>query len=320
VLEFGRLRERLRFEVARRLNPYRTPQAYRWARITEGDRLRIILRNAQGLERELRLRAKGSDFTGFLQVFDPCQYDTGKLPRDRDLRRRYEAILRDGKRPLIIDAGANIGMAALYYRDVYPEAAILCIEPQASNYAELSRNVAGDELIVPLQAAVSRAEGTAEVTDPGWGDLGFRTSNVGTRTPNGVPAHNLRTLLALAQQQWPAVPFILKIDIEGGEAGLFDADASIIDRFYAVVIEPHDWLMPKQRTAASFLKAVAARDRDLIILGENLLSISNEDPDLLTIAAPTVSHRIAFPWAKQSSWSKDTDYVFAGDPAGDSQR
>src|SRR6266566_1600725 len=146
---FRRLHERLRFEALRRLNPYRRTQNYRWVRVREGSRLRIVLRSPRGAERELRLRANSTDFLGFLQVFDPCQYDTRHLRREADLRARYDAILRTGERPLIVDAGANIGMAALYYRDVYPEAAILCIEPEGSNFTELSCNVAGDPYIHP---------------------------------------------------------------------------------------------------------------------------------------------------------------------------
>jgi FkbM family methyltransferase len=240
------------------------------------------------MERELKLRANGSDFLGFLQVFDPCQYNTSKLARDSDLRTRYEVIRSAGKRPLIIDAGANIGLAALYFRDVYPEAAILCIEPEESNFAELSRNVADDQLILPLRAAIARADGQTEVIDPGCGHLGFRTRDAGERSSETVPAYSLPTLLQIAQQKWRAVPYILKMDIEGGEAGFFDDDPSIIDQFYAVFLEPHDWLLPKQRTTASFLTAIASRDRDFIMMGENILSITNEDPDRLLAALSEV--------------------------------
>ena len=42
-----------------------------------------------------------------------------------------------------------------------------------------------------------------------------------------------------------------------------------------VIIELHDWLLPKQRTSANFLKTVSELDRDFNIKGENIFSIKN---------------------------------------------
>jgi FkbM family methyltransferase len=270
---------RLRFELARRLNRLRRIDCYRWTRADEAGRRRIVLRRADGSERELRLRANSTDFSVFLQIFDGLQYDTRKFARNVDIRARYDAIMEAGGRPLIIDAGANIGLATLYYRDTYPEAIIIAVEPEPRNFAELLHHLDGDDLLLPLNAAISSKDELVQVADPGEGEWGFRTSPATSNAATTVPAYSIESLIRLAAERCQVAPFILKIDIEGFESRLFDGEVGkSIDAFYAVLIEPHDWLFPKQRTAAGFLKVLDNNDRDFLILGENILSVSNADP------------------------------------------
>jgi hypothetical protein len=71
------------------------------------------------------------------------------------------------------------------------------------------------------------------------------------------------------------VPFIAKIDIEGGEAELFAAETGWVDQFPLLIVELHDWLLPRAGTSRSFLRCVAGLDRDFVYLGENVFSIAN---------------------------------------------
>jgi hypothetical protein len=86
------------------------------------------------------------------------------------------------------------------------------------------------------------------------------------------------SVLRMAGERWPVVPFFLKIDIEGAEAEVFEENADVVDQFYAIMIELHDWMLPKQRTATRCLAPLIARDRDVILMGENILSVSNDEP------------------------------------------
>lgn len=255
---------RLRFEVASRLNRRRPQRDYRWTRASKNGRICVVLRDASGRERELSLRPNGSDFDVFLQVFDQRQYDTHAMSRHGDIQAHYQAIVDAGKTPLIVDAGANVGLSALYFRDKFPKAKILAIEPEDENFAELIRRI--DQLVVPIQAGLANFDGSLEVCDPGLGEWGFRTR----RAETGVPAIRLATLL----DTHPGEPFILKIDIEGFEADLFD-DPALLDGFTLIYFEPHDWMLPKQGSALSFLRAIAGLDRDFLMAGENIVSITN---------------------------------------------
>lgn len=257
---------RLRFEVRSRLNRLGPQRDYRWTSAPKGDRIFVALRDAKGEEREFFLRgdANGSDFAAFLQIFDQGAYATKALKRGEDIQQRYEAILKAGKTPLIVDAGANVGLSAVYFRHQYPEAKILAIEPEQQNFRELRKRA--DPLTIPIQAGLANFDGHLSIFDPGLGEMGFRTR----KSDQGIPSVRLETLLT----EHDGEPFLLKIDIEGFEADLFD-DPALLDLFYLIFLEPHDWMLPKERSASSFIRAIAGLDRDFLITGENIVSISN---------------------------------------------
>jgi len=55
---------------------------------------------------------------------------------------------------------------------------------------------------------------------------------------------------------------------------LFAGDVEWIDQVKVVLIEPHDWLLPGQRTSRSFMRAMAAREFELLVSGENLIFVA----------------------------------------------
>jgi hypothetical protein len=67
----------------------------------------------------------------------------------------------------------------------------------------------------------------------------------------------------------------VKIDIEGFEEELFSKNTEWVDKFPLLVIELHDWMLPRDRTSAHFLTLIATLDRDFVYIGENVFSISN---------------------------------------------
>src|SRR5439155_6719444 len=66
-------------------------------------------------------------------------YMIGEILYEEPYRLRY------GLPPaaVILDAGANIGMATLWLRGTYPAAEVHCFEPESENFDLLCRNVAG---------------------------------------------------------------------------------------------------------------------------------------------------------------------------------
>ena len=67
---------------------------------------------------------------------------------------------------VIVDAGANIGTTSIYFAHRYPEARIIAIEAEASNFALLSKNVEPYARITPIHAALWSQDGEMSLTLP----------------------------------------------------------------------------------------------------------------------------------------------------------
>ena len=71
-------------------------------------------------------------------------------------------------------------------------------------------------------------------------------------------------------------PYIAKIDIEGFEKDLFSKNTDWITLFPIIIIELHDWLMPREGSSNNFLRSIAQHDRDFLPFGENIISIAHD--------------------------------------------
>lgn len=214
----------------------------------------------------VHIRPSESDAATLRQVFVERQYDRGiGLSVTERARRRYSAILAAGNVPVIVDAGANVGAASLWFRSAWPEATIVAVEPEAGNAKVLRRNLDGKSGFVVLEAAIGAISGAVamESTKTGWG---ART----VRAESGIP-------MVTVQQTVAEVPrgdlFIAKIDIEGFEQDLFSENTEWIAQASIVMIEPHDWMFPGRHTSRAFQRAMAEHDFEVFISGENLIYV-----------------------------------------------
>jgi FkbM family methyltransferase len=158
----------------------------------------------------------------------------------------YSEILRRGlydfdlpfSPQIIVDAGANIGMASIYFANKYPKAKIIAIEAEASNFAVLARNVQPYSRITPVHAALWNRDGEICIGQPdsttgAFGNWGFITQeSQGTK----VRAITMRTLMK--ETQIDSVD-LLKMDIEGAEKEVFEA-CDWIGNVRCLMIELHD--------------------------------------------------------------------------------
>jgi FkbM family methyltransferase len=220
------------------------------------------------------LRRKTSDMRTFEQVFLDGDYNMRSLPRSDDIVRFYNEIVDVGKTPVILDLGANIGLASIYFAKNWPSAKIIAVEPNLENYEQMLRNFGNDvRMIQPVHAAVASEDGFVKIANPGAEKFAFRTETVTEKT--GIPAYSIKNLL----QRIPnTVPFVAKIDIEGFEKNLFAKNTEWVASFPVIVIELHDWLLPKQGTSSTFLRAISGLDRDFLAHGENIYSIASSGP------------------------------------------
>lgn len=214
------------------------------------------------------IRRGGSDAQVIRQIFRDREYDLARVgPAYARLDACYRAILARGRKPLIVDAGANIGAASLWFHRTFPEAIILAVEPDPENCAVLAENVKAFPAIRPVRAALGGQPGKVSISGEGesWA-LQTRRDEAGE-----VDIVTIGQLLDEAGGD--TEPFFVKIDIEGFEADVFDGACDWIDRIAGLIVEPHDWMLPAQRSSRSFQREMGRRDFQIFISGENLIYI-----------------------------------------------
>jgi len=116
------------------------------------------------------------------------------------------------KAPRIIDCGANIGMATLFFKALYPAASITAVEPAPMTFERLRQNVARNHLhdVMLVNAALAEREGLVPMQDEGKPGSLIATTTGSSAGAGTVPAITLSSLL-----ERPAD--FVKLDIEGAE-------------------------------------------------------------------------------------------------------
>lgn len=220
------------------------------------------------------LRRDSTDLRTFEQVFLDNDYNIRRFSRWDDICSTYLAMAGEAI-PLILDLGANVGLASLYFAKNWPKAHIISVEPNDDNYQAMRRNIEGFANIQLVKAAVASGDGTATIVNPEAQSWAYQTALAPSGLANGIPALSVPSLIAMAPASVRYRPFIAKIDIEGFESNLFSENTAWVDQFPVIIIELHDRMMPRQANSANFLRVIGQLNRDFIYHGENVFSISN---------------------------------------------
>ena len=180
------------------------------------------------------------------------------------------------KPSLIIDAGANIGASAVYFANTYKNTIIFTIEPDITNWKILGINT--DEYdTFNFHGAISDEDGQLSLLDPGHSDWGFRTGVIKENESSTQIVKSISPESILSHQVTKnTTPLIFKIDIEGGEETLFQGDVSWLNKFPAIMIETHDWMLPFSGSSRNFIKAVSQFDFDFLHRGENIFLFNRQ--------------------------------------------
>jgi FkbM family methyltransferase len=219
------------------------------------------------LQRTVTLRRGTSDAAVLWQVFVDREYAVPSMAHRGELQRRYEAMVAAGRRPVIIDCGANIGIASLWYRKEFPLAHIIAVEPEAGNYSSLCANLAPIADATPVHGAVWPVSTRLRIIDLGVPEWGYRVEEVAVAGDGNIRAFTIADLVAAT----PDDPLlVVKIDIEGAEAALFERNTGWVDRAELIVIELHDYMTPGSGTSRNLLRCLAKLDCDVLVSGESL--------------------------------------------------
>ena len=169
--------------------------------------------------------------------------------------------------PVILDCGAHVGMAALYFKSVYPNAKVTSYEadPLLAEMAKANLAAFGfDDVDVQAAAVWTHSDGVH--FDMSGDDAGHvMESQAGTATPS----IDLKSRLEAEPVD------LVKLDVEGAEFPLIEHCADSLDRVQRMIIEVHH------------LGGAPPRVGDLISTLENAgFRVAFQDLNLATWATP----------------------------------
>lgn len=140
--------------------------------------------------------------------------------------------------PRILDCGANIGVASLFFKRAYPGARITAYEADpelcAMTKRNLERNGAGDVDVV--QAALWTSNGNVTFRAEG-SDSGMIDGLAGMVDGTGMTVPSLRMRDVLEHDRID----LLKLDIEGAECAVLEDCEPVLDRVNAIVMDLHEF-------------------------------------------------------------------------------
>jgi FkbM family methyltransferase len=202
----------------------------------------------------LIIRPRTSDRFVFEQIFIDEDYD---IPIPTSPR-------------FIVDAGANVGFASIYFANKYPGVKIIALEPAPENFALLLRNTCHYPGIIPLQAALwwkSEPLRLSRQRDS-WA---CRVEALAENETDAIPGITMVDLLRRFNQ---SSIDILKMDIEGAEYEVFTDDyLPWLVSTGALIVELHDRFRPGCSSALG--RATRNLDFRLSKRGENTILMNN---------------------------------------------
>lgn len=155
--------------------------------------------------------------------------------------------------PIIFDCGANVGMATLYFKWLYPGARVHAFEPDPSTFAMLQQNAKHNRLanVTTHNCALWDEEGTVEFfTDPAHPGSALMSTD-----PSRLSGASIRVPSRRLSDFIDAPIDFLKLDVEGAEHRVL-ADLTSSGKISLVkqmVVEYHHRIAQHRSCLASFL-------------------------------------------------------------------
>ena len=174
--------------------------------------------------------------------------------------------------PCILDCGANVGVASLFFKRRYPQARVTAFEadPAIAEICRrnLSSNGAGDVDVVTAAAWTSR--GTTEFVCEG--------ADSGAVASLGVIAGRTQTVPTVRLRDYLTDPVeLLKLDIEGAELPVLEDCAGALDAVRAMTIDLHEF-DPAHRQTGRLFELLA--NAGFVFELRNLVSLASRSTEI----------------------------------------
>jgi FkbM family methyltransferase len=169
---------------------------------------------------------------------------------------------------LIIDGGANIGMAAIWFAQTFADASLVCVEPEEANFDLLVRNMTPyGSRVEPIRGGLWPRSGQLRITNPNAGTAGYQVAYSEERSPEGIRAITIDEII----EKYPDhFLFYVKLDIEGAQKQLFTENTEWVEIVDVIAIELDDCRFPWSGSSTPVFKVLSRHEFDYIISGETL--------------------------------------------------
>ena len=213
VAEYGWLRS-LRIGAAIRQARWHSPK---------GNLVKIAIPRLAG---PIHLRAGTSDAAVFHQLFAD----------------QHQQIQLGFEPEVILDIGANIGLASVLFARSYPSARIVSVEPDQGNFSILQKNVEPYPNIEAINTAIWCRDTYLRIENPKDKPWAFRVEET---TRNGADCFEGISLGTLMERCRLSKVDVLKLDIEGAELEVLGENLdSWIGDVRLILVELHERFRP----------------------------------------------------------------------------
>ena len=167
----------------------------------------------------------------------------------------------------IIDGGANVGFATIFFANKYPEAQILAIEPDRSNMEVLRLNTEPYEKVKNLQSAIWGSTTHLKIENTEVEKWAFKVIESEADQPGSFQAYSIEQLIAKMGRESAD---LLKLDIEGSEISVFEGGYEPwLPKVKMLMIELHEKISPG--CTKVFEEALSKYPFEKMENGENLI-------------------------------------------------
>ncbi|MFN5145927.1 MAG: FkbM family methyltransferase, partial [Bacteroidota bacterium] len=203
---------------------------------------------------DIYIRDKFADKYTFKQVFLEDQYNF-KFPLTPST---------------MLDGGANIGLASVYFAHRFPNTKIVAVEPNEENFKMILKNTVNYPNVFAKQGGIWNDNKRLAIIDKAAYDNSFMVTEVAENTSDSLPAFSIHSIMQ--EQGWSTLD-VLKLDIEGSEKEVFEKNVEEwLPHTRMLIIEVHDNM--RKGAAKSVFAAISKYDFTFSMHHENLVFIN----------------------------------------------
>jgi FkbM family methyltransferase len=172
----------------------------------------------------------------------------------------------------IIDGGANIGLASVYFANRFPNASIVAVEPSQENFKIVEKNIAGLATVKAKLGGIWNDNKHLAIVNAKDNDNAFMVEEVDPNTPGCIPAYSITSIVK--EMNWSTID-LLKLDIEGSEKEVFEKNYETwLPNTKMLIIEVHDHM--RKGAAKSVFAATNKYNFSFSMNHENLIFINQD--------------------------------------------